>query len=54
MIRMHIETHRHRNASLVLTTYAHILSDTEDRTRRAIDETLKRAAKAPSADEHAG
>ena len=27
----------HENATLVLTTYGHLLPDSEDRTRRAID-----------------
>ena len=29
----------HENASLVLSTYGHLMPDSEDRTRRAIDET---------------
>ncbi|HEY6813649.1 MAG TPA: tyrosine-type recombinase/integrase [Propionibacteriaceae bacterium] len=28
----------HENATLVLTTYGHLLPDSEDRTRRAIDQ----------------
>jgi integrase len=28
----------HENATLVLTTYGHLLPDSEDRTRRAIDD----------------
>jgi hypothetical protein len=27
----------HHNASLVLSTYGHLMPDSEDRTRRAID-----------------
>jgi hypothetical protein len=27
----------HENATLVLTTYGHLMLDSEDRTRRAID-----------------
>ena len=28
----------HENATLVLTTYGHLLPDSEDRTRRALDD----------------
>jgi len=28
----------HENATLVLSTYGHLMPDSEDRTRRAIDE----------------
>ncbi|MGY1619456.1 tyrosine-type recombinase/integrase [Geodermatophilus sp. SYSU D00691] len=28
----------HENASLVLTTYGHLMPDSEERTRRAVDE----------------
>ena len=28
----------HENATLVLTTYGHLMPDSEDRTRRAVDE----------------
>ena len=28
----------HENATLVLTTYGHLLPDAEDRTRRAVDD----------------
>ena len=44
----------HRNASTVIHTYAHIVPNTEDRTRRAIDEALQSALAVPSHDEQAG
>ena len=31
----------HENATLVLTTYGHLLPDSEDRTRRAVDDAWK-------------
>lgn len=32
----------HENATLVLSTYGHLMPDSEERTRRAIDDTLGR------------
>ena len=36
----------HQNAALVLSTYGHLMPDSEDRTRRAVDNAW--AACAPS------
>jgi integrase len=38
----------HEDATLVLTTYGHLMADSEDRTRRAVDE----AWRAPSVPRH--
>jgi integrase len=43
----------HRNANMVIQTYAHIMPNSEDRTRRAIDATFKSALREPLADESA-
>jgi integrase len=43
----------HRNANMVIQTYAHIMPNSEDRTRRAIDATFKSALHEPLADESA-
>lgn len=38
----------HENAALVLSTYGHLMADTEDRTRRAVDEAWGSAITVPS------
>ena len=40
----------HENATLVLTTYGHLLPDSEDRTRRAVDDAWRAE---PTEDEEA-
>jgi integrase len=42
----------HEDATLVLTTYGHLMPDSENRTRRAVDEA-RRAPSAPQDDEGA-
>jgi len=45
----------HENASLVLSTSSHLMPDSEERTRRVMDEAWgSRAPAAPSADEQSG
>jgi chorismate-pyruvate lyase len=43
----------HENATLVLTTYGHLLPDSEDRTRRSIDDAW-RAPDVPQSGERCG
>ena len=38
----------HENATLVLTTYGHLVPGSEDRTRRAVDEAWTTAITVPS------
>jgi integrase len=38
----------HENATLVLKTYGHLMPDSEDRTRRAVDEAWRGAITVPS------
>jgi integrase len=38
----------HENATLVLKTYGHLMPDSEDRTRRAVDEAWGSAITVPS------
>ena len=43
----------HRNANMVIQTYAHIMPNSEDRTRRAIDATFQSAPGVPLDDQSA-
>jgi integrase len=40
----------HENASLVLSTYGHLMPDSEERTRKAIDDAWMRAPDVPQAE----
>jgi integrase len=41
----------HENATLVLTTYGHLLPDSEERTRRAVDSAWRAPDVPPAAEE---
>lgn len=44
----------HENASLVLSTYGHLMPDSEDRTRKAVDEAWSGASADGPATDHGG
>ena len=41
----------HENANLVLSTYGHLMPDSEERTRRAIDDAWSGAPVVPPAED---